>query len=524
MSTRHSGIRAGLFALAITLLAVPSASPQAEAIDSAVAPVGVIHSSPEEVWVDVPADLSRTWSLTLTTLIDFQYSVDPELSYLENNGQIQLGGLWIVVVPQPTVGAEVTRVLIGTVNSANGLANELSVIAGALLGVIADRVEGRPEPVVAAALGAQQVVNNYYYDYGPNYEPYVSTSATIYSTNYWGLYWWPTTTYYGWGSPWYSWYKPYYSLCYTPWWGWKGSVYWSNYCYAGGWSSGWSNTPWINNPWWGGPSWYGGYGGYNNVDVDVDVVVIVNDDDDLNGTPPGGDGGGIGTFVGVDPRVTDLDVVPTSTFPRKAYSPTSDTGGTRLPRIVVSNTEERHTPRAGPRTIVVTTSRPTVSIARSATVVAMPAVRFAPSLGRVTTLVDNGRSSGRTSRPVTSFAPTSSSRSSGLFAPTRTTSSSSRSTPTHTPSRTTVYTPAPSTHRTASPVSTRSSSPSHSVRSPSPAPQRSKPAVSRPRPSHSSPTTTRSSSRSSSRSHSAGTRSSKSSRSSSKSKSGHRPR
>jgi hypothetical protein len=608
--SRHSAFRTGLLALVVAFLAAPVARPQDEGDPAGELRIGTIHSSPREVWVDVAADLSRTWSLTLATLIDFQYSVNPELSYLESNGQIRLGGLWVVVVPQPSAGMDVTRVLIGTEDDSVAFGDELSVIAGAILGVIADRVEGRPEPPPAVPSyfpsDQQQVVNNYYdygdtyYDYGPDYTPYVSPWATSYSSSYWGVYWWPTSSYYGYGSPWSSWYKPYYSLCYTPWWGWQGSYYWSNYCYGGGWS-------------WGfGSAWYGGYGGYGSYCYYDDWYDDNWDDDDNWNDPPnnGGDDG-VGTFVGLDPRAGDLDVVPVSPLPHKGYDPVDRTsgtvngplgtsvarvdddtilgggngrgvtgttgttgtsgrgtttgngrdtgtdtgtgwdtgtgsggdsgtsggrgtptgGGTRgtLPPIVVSGTDDRSVPRASPRTIVVTTSRPSISTVRSPgrspTVVAMPTVSFRPSLSRVTTFTGSGSSGSSGSRYATNFAPATSTSSGGLFAPT---SSSSRSGSFGTSSRTssspTVSTPRMPTYstptvRTSNPSPTRSTP---TIRSPSPMPTRSTPSVSRPSPTRSSPSATRSSPKPSSRSSSSrpsSSRSSSSGRSSSSSRS-----
>ncbi|MHC4844533.1 MAG: hypothetical protein ACYTCU_00075 [Planctomycetota bacterium] len=635
--SRHSAFRTGLLALVVAFLAAPVARPQGEGDPAADLRIGTIHSSPQEIWVDVPADLSRTWSLTLGTLIDFQYAVNPELSYLESNGQIRLGGLWVVVVPQPSAGMDVTRVLIGAGDGAVELADDLNVIAGAILGVIADRVEGRAVPGVplspyAYQGGDQPVVNNYYdygdtyYDYGSDYVPYVSPWATSYSTSYWGVYWWPTQSYYGWGSPWCSWYKPYYSLCYTPWWGWKGSWAWSSYCYAGGWSfgiGGYAPWAWNCDPWWAGSAWYGGYGSY--VYIDNYYEHYYEDDDDWGGPPDNGNNGGggdngIGTFVGVDPRAGDLDVVPISPLPHKGYDPidnagrnapglrdpsvarvgddpvlgggngrgvtgttgnggrgtttgggrdvgggtgpgigsgggpgigsgrdtgSSSGGGTRgtLPPIVVSGTDDRSIPRAGPRTIVVTTSRPSISTARSPgrspTVVAMPTVSFQPSLSRVTTYSGSGGSYDTgASRGVTTFAPTSTSRSNGgLFAPTSSSSNrggsygtSSRTTSTPTVSTPRVSTPRAPTYSTP----TRTSYPTPSVRTSSPTPTRSTPSVSRPSPTptRSTPPTTRSSPKPSSRSsaspsRSSSSRSSSSGRTSSKSRStpkGPRPR
>jgi hypothetical protein len=231
-------LRAGLSVLSsFSLFLVALVAPVE---DGPVAPdLGVVHADDTEAWVDVGADLATTWAITLDALAERGHAVDPEMSYVESNGQIAIGGLWVAVVPRASLAGPVTRVRMVAVDADDSVAdrNERLVSAGVLLGVIAERVASAspapapaPAPAAPPAVATTGAVYDTYDTYN-TYNTYTYGSAALAA---------PVYVY-----PKYAW---------TPWWwlGYGPGCGWSSWYLSYGWKSGWS---WGLNWGWGGPYW-----------------------------------------------------------------------------------------------------------------------------------------------------------------------------------------------------------------------------------------------------------------------------
>jgi uncharacterized membrane protein YgcG len=310
----------GLLAAGACALAL---SPLAAALDTQdgpppVAPpdFGVLQFADDEVFIDLNVSLADAWQHTLEVVASLNDAVKADLPYLESNGRIVAGKLWIAVEAQGAPGTNWTRIRIAIPADEPEYGK---VRAEIILDAIADRLEpaaplfekpthNYPQlPASVEGVADEYVTNNYYYGsepystypayepyyspywYGSLYAPYVCATPYYWSPSYWNTGWW-----YGWGGPW----------C-NPW----GSSF------AFGWGCGWN---WSFSACFGavcgsfGSCWWDDCDDWddcdfdNNNDGDIIVnggnVVIGNGDVVVGSTQPG--------LIALAPRATGLSEVP----------------------------------------------------------------------------------------------------------------------------------------------------------------------------------------------------------------------
>lgn len=264
---------------------------------------GVLQFADDEVYIDLPVSLADAWKQTVEVVASLNDSVKGDLPYLESNGRIVAGKLWIAVEAQGAPGTNWVRIRVAIPADEPEYGK---VRAEIILDAIADRFEppaAAPQeqaynyPQLPAAVdGAadQYVTNNYYYGSGPYTDAYNQTLPSysyvpVYSSPYWygSLYspyiyypsscWspcsWNTGWWFGWGGPWCNPWGSSFSLWWGSGWNWSFSACFGSVC--GSWG-GWNGC----GNWWGGNPWWSGCGGWNNCNDTVVVgggVVVAGD-------------------------------------------------------------------------------------------------------------------------------------------------------------------------------------------------------------------------------------------------------
>lgn len=344
---RLSSLRRCLLGSACSLAVLATAGASGPAPDGApqLAPpeFGVIQFTTDEAFIDLPVPLADAWKTTLEVTASLVPQVRGDLPYLENNGRIVAGDLWVAVEAQGAPGATWTRIRVAVTPDPAGYGQ---VRAEVLLDAIADRLEppapaperfSYPPPVpVAEDVPVEYVTNNYYYGSGSYYGPYDALPSYAYVPTYtvpvyypayygypvydtfgcspWG---WNSGWWYGWGSPW----------C-NPW----GSSFSLWYGSGSGWGWGWNGwwDPWDCGPsftigWWDWDDWDDWDDGVSGGKGD-DIIVIGDDNVIITGS----DGDDV---VALDPRQTSLRSVPPGdiTLPGTAAGRTA--GADRTPRV-----------------------------------------------------------------------------------------------------------------------------------------------------------------------------------------------
>ncbi|MGQ0554286.1 MAG: hypothetical protein ACT4PU_13845 [Planctomycetota bacterium] len=211
-------------------------------------PFGIVQSATDEAWVDVPAGLGETWAALVASLLQAGHVVDPELSYVDANGQVVLLGLWIAVLPRASFDEPITRVrIVFTGVGASSGTESVRLQASSLLGAVTGRLaEARAAaaPADAASFGVLPssadsaptiIENTIYVPYPETQIEYVPVYAPVYTPIYTSLSWKP----WWWGS-----WGLGYGLSY---WGKNFSVSWGG--------PGWFWDPWTCSPWGWGSSW-----------------------------------------------------------------------------------------------------------------------------------------------------------------------------------------------------------------------------------------------------------------------------
>ncbi|HEX5009014.1 MAG TPA: hypothetical protein VFY71_01340 [Planctomycetota bacterium] len=268
-----------LLAVGACALVLNSASAADAQDGQPVAPpqFGVLQFADDEVYIDLPVGLADAWKQTLEVVASLNDSVQADLPYLESNGRIVAGKLWIAVEAQGAPGTNWVRIRVAIPADEPEYGK---VRAEIILDAIADRFEPPPAapqeqaynypqmPASVEGAGDQYVTNNYYYGsgpytdsynqsypaysyvpvysapywYGPLYAPYVYYPSYCWSPCYWNTGWW-----FGWGGPWCNPWGSSFSLCWGSGWHWSFSACFGSFC--GWWGNG---CGWGCNPWWSG--------------------------------------------------------------------------------------------------------------------------------------------------------------------------------------------------------------------------------------------------------------------------------
>ncbi|MBM3984781.1 MAG: hypothetical protein FJ296_03685, partial [Planctomycetes bacterium] len=359
LSTLQRSAFAGVCTLA--LLATVSASGPVPDSELQFAPpeFGVIQFTSDEAFIDLPVPLAEAWKTTLEVTASLISQVRGDLPYLENNGRIVAGDLWVAVEAQGAPGATWTRIRVAITPDASGYGQ---VRAEVLLDAIADRLEppapareparfSYPPPVPAAEnVPVESVTNNYYYGSGPYdglpsnvyvptyaapayypvYYSYPAYSSFGCSPWAWNSGWW-----FGWGGPWCNPWGSSFSLWYGNNWSWSWSACYGSVYASGGWNGWWG--PWDCGPsisigWWGWDDcddWNDG----GNWDDDVsggkgDDIIIIGDDNVII-TGDGDDDG----LVALDARQTGLRSLPQGDITLPGTAAGGDAGTDRTPRV-----------------------------------------------------------------------------------------------------------------------------------------------------------------------------------------------
>jgi hypothetical protein len=352
---RLSPLQRGVFAGACTLALLATASASGPVPDSELqfAPpeFGVIQFTSDEAFIDLPVPLAEAWKTTLEVTASLVPQVRGDLPYLENNGRIVAGDLWVAVEAQGAPGATWTRIRVAVTPDASGYGQ---VRAEVLLDAIADRLEppapaperfSYPTPVPAAEeVPVEYVTNNYYYGSGaydglPSYAYVPTYSAPVYYPAYysypayssfgcspwaWNSGWW-----FGWGGPWCNPWGSSFSLWYGNDWNWSwsacyGSVY-ANWGWNGWWGP-WDCGPSISIGWWDCDDWddwdddhvSGGKG---------DDIIVIGDD---NVIITGADGDGV---VALDARQASFRSLPPGDITLPGTAAGRSAGTDRTPRV-----------------------------------------------------------------------------------------------------------------------------------------------------------------------------------------------
>ena len=352
-----------LLAVGACALALNSAS-AADAQDAQpVAPpqFGVLQFADDEVYIDLPVSLADAWTQTLQVVASLNESVKADLPYLESNGRIVAGKLWIAVEAQGAPGTNWVRIRVAVPSDEPEYGK---VRAEIILDAIADRFEppaAAPQeqaynypqlPAAAEGAADDYVTNNYYYYgsgpytdsynqtlpsysyvpvygspyyYAPVYAPYVYPSS-CWSPCSWNTGWW-----FGWNSPWCNPWGSSFSLWWGSGWNWSFSACFGSVCGWGGWG-GCSN-------WWGCNPWGSSCGsGWNGCD----------DWNNWNDSFAGGVVVGPDQVVALAPRTTGLLQPPGGDF-------LGNTPGDRVPHV--TDRPARRAPDRTPTVVVTRTER-----------------------------------------------------------------------------------------------------------------------------------------------------------------------
>src|SRR6187397_927463 len=71
---------------------------------------GVLQFADDEVYIDLPVSLADAWKQTVEVVASLNDSVKGDLPYLESNGRIVAGKLWIAVEAQGAPGTNWVRI------------------------------------------------------------------------------------------------------------------------------------------------------------------------------------------------------------------------------------------------------------------------------------------------------------------------------------------------------------------------------------------------------------------------------
>jgi len=327
---------AGLVALALALAVAPAVALDAEPMTpQVVAPpeFGVLQFTEDEAWVDLQVPLVDAWKQTLEVVASLNDAVSADLPYLESNGRIIAGDLWIAVEAAGVPSQTWVRIRVAIPDNEPEYGK---VRAEIILDAIADRLEPpAPDsnkfsyplaPVAEGVAGGDYVTNNYYYDYGtdPGYGSYYAPYYAPYYPTYIPAY----------APCWPSWCYPY-SSWNCGWWGWGWGGSW---CNGWGWNWGVSacfgsfcaswNWPWNS---WGCGSWW--WDDCDNWDDCNDVVVFADGTVVVGAEAPG--------VLALGPRTTTIGALPAGDLAsyhfRRRREAIADAAGPRpdegLPRV-----------------------------------------------------------------------------------------------------------------------------------------------------------------------------------------------
>lgn len=328
----HRGALGAACALAL-VAPLPALDTPEDASPSAGPEWGVMQFAPDEAWIDLPVPLAEAWKQTLEVAASLVPAVKADLPYLESNGRIIAGDLWIAVEAQGEPGADWTRIRIAIPADSPEYGQ---VRAEILLDAIADRLAPPPPPpeprfsypsypATPAAEGVPVesiTTNNYYYGNGwggASYEPlpsyayvpvsygapwYYGSLYAPYVYSSWSSPWcWNGGWWFGWGGPWCNPWGTSFSLWYGSGHGWSFGASWGSVCSSWGWYDNWG--PWCG---WGVGWWDDDWDDWDGGDIviDGDGVVIIGDDNVVY-TGNAADFGGVQALTA---RSTDIGPLP----------------------------------------------------------------------------------------------------------------------------------------------------------------------------------------------------------------------